>query len=202
MSNLEVCCTLHKSLKTSTSIVIKMIKRALIITGNGYQDSEVLYPYYRLQEDDFEVDVAAIKSGDLIGILGTKMIANKSFSEIKIEDYSILILPGGVKAIEKIRLEKGVISFIAQWNSLGKIIGSICHGAQLLISAKVTNGRRISGYYSIEDDINNSGAIYVDAPFVIDRNIISSPHYKHLGPWMKETLKEFYKKNDKEDKYF
>ena len=169
-----------------------MAKRALIITGQGYQDSEVIYPYYRLKEDDFTVDVAAVKTGEIFGILGTKMIANKLLSEIRVDDYDLLILPGGVKSIEKIRLEQVVLDFISEWNRKGKVIGSICHGAQLLISARVTKGRKISGYYSIKDDINNSGGEYIDAPFVIDGNIVSSPHYNHLGPWMKETLKLFY----------
>ncbi len=179
-----------------------MRKKALIITGQGYQDQEVLYPYYRLQEDEFEVDIAAINTGEIYGILGTKMIANKTFSDIKIEDYDLLILPGGVKALEKIRQEKTVLNFIRQWDLLGKIIGSICHGAQLLISAKIVKDRKISGYYSIKDDIENAGAVYIDAPFVIDKNIISSPHYKHSGPWMKETISRFQLQNDKKNNNF
>ena len=60
----------------------------------------------------------------------------------------------------------------------------------LLISAKIVKGRKISGYYSIKDDINNAGGTYVDAPYVTDDNIVSCPHYKHLGPWMKEVIKQ------------
>lgn len=173
-----------------------MVKRALIITGQGFQDQEVAYPYYRLQEDDFIVDIAAKNKEMLFGILGLKYEANKSFDEIKIEDYDLLILPGGVKALEKIRQEKIVLDFVKKWNDSGKIISSTCHGAQLMISAKIVKGRKISGYYSIKDDIENAGAIYVDAPFVIDENIISSPHYKHSGPWMKETINLYYRKNN------
>ncbi|MEM0465178.1 MAG: DJ-1/PfpI family protein [Candidatus Pacearchaeota archaeon] len=172
-----------------------MVKKAVIITWEGYQDSEVIYPYYRLLEDDFKVDIAAQKTGDIYGILGTKMKATIPIHDLKIEDYDLIILPGGVKAIEKVRQEKNVLDFIYEWNKIGKVIGSICHGAQLLISAKVTKGRKISGYYSIKDDIENSGATYIDAPYVTDENIISSPHYNYLGPWMKEVLRVFYMKN-------
>jgi protease I len=170
--------------------------KVLIITGQGFQDQEVIYPYYRLLEEEFIVDVAAKNKETLFGILGTKMEANKSFAEIRVEDYDFLVLPGGVKALEKIRQEKGVLDFINEWNSQNKIIASTCHGAQLLISAKIVRGRKISGYYSIKDDIENAGAIYVDAPFVIDSNIISSPHYKHMGPWMKESIKRYYQSKD------
>ncbi len=172
-----------------------MIKKALIITGQGFQDQEVIYPYYRLLEDEFQVDIAAKNREMLFGILGLKIEANISFEEMNGDDYNLLILPGGVKALEKIRQEKKVIDFIKEWDNNGKIIASTCHGAQLLISARLARGRKISGYYSIKDDIENAGAIYIDAPFVIDRNIISSPHYKHSGPWMREAIKLFYEKN-------
>jgi hypothetical protein len=74
------------------------------------------------------------------------------------------------------------------WNRRGKVIACICHGAQLLISAKIVKGRDISGYYSIKDDIENAGARYVDAAAVVSDNIVTSPHYKHMGPWMKRAI--------------
>ncbi len=173
------------------------MKKALIITGEGYQDQEVLYPYYRLKEDGFEVDVAAAALGEIHGILGTKISATTSFREVQEPHYQLLILPGGVKALEKIRQEKKVIEFIRIFHDSGKIIGSICHGAQLLISARVVKGKKISAYYSIKDDVENAGALYVDAPVVVDGNIVSSPHYKHLGEWMGATLKQFYQRENR-----
>jgi protease I len=172
------------------------MKRALIITGQGYQDQEVIYPFYRLLEDEFTVDIAAKKKETLFGILGTKMEATVTFEEMNLNNFDFLVLPGGVKALEKIRQEPGVLDFIKEWSSTGKIIASTCHGAQLLISAKLTKDKKISGYYSIKDDIENSGAIYVDAPFVVDGNIVSSPHYKHMGPWMKEAIRQHYLKDE------
>ena len=76
-----------------------------------------------------------------------------------------------------------------------KTIGCICSGVQLLISAKVVKNRKISGYYALEDDITNAGAIYTDLPSVIDDNIITTAHYKDLGPWMKSVLENFYSRN-------
>ena len=97
---------------------------------------------------------------------------------------------------KKIQYDNTFLQIIKDWNDKGKVIASICHGAQLMISAGIVRGKKISGYYSIKDDINNSGAEYVDAPFVTDNNIITSPHYKYLGPWMKESFRVFYEKND------
>lgn len=168
--------------------------KALIITWDGYQDQEVIYPYYRLLEEEFTVDILAEKHGWFHGIMGTKMEATVSVDELdvtSVEKYDFLLLPGGVKALEKLRQKQNVLNFISAFVQSGKVVASTCHGAQLLISAKVTQGKKISGYYSIKDDINNSGATYVDQPYVIDKNIVSSPHYKHMGPWMYAAIKLF-----------
>ena len=71
-----------------------------------------------------------------------------------------------------------------------KIIACICSGAQLLISAKVVNKRKIAGYYSMKDDLINAGAIYTDEPAVVDDNIVTTAHYKDMGPWMREVLRK------------
>lgn len=173
-----------------------MRKKALIITGNLVQDHEFIYPYYRLQGEGFEVDVATKNGEDVNGIIGVKISATKSYEDIKIEDFDLLILPGGAKCMEKLRQEQIVLDFISEWNAEEKVIASICHGAQLLISAKIVKGRKVSGYYSIKDDIVNAGAEYIDAPFITDGNLVSSPHYKYLEHWMKEALRLFKEKND------
>lgn len=167
------------------------MKHALIITGKFVQDHEFIYPYYRLQEAGFSVDVAIRNQETVQGALGTKVIPTRDIAGIKPEEYDLLVLPGGAKCMEYLRQEQEVLDFIHAFHMQGKVIASICHAAQLLISAKVVKGRRISGYYSIKDDIENAGAIYVDAPSVVDGTIVTSPHYKYLGDWMRDTLNFF-----------
>ena len=122
------------------------------------------------------------------GIIGAKVSPTKDISELKVDDYDLLILPGGAKAMEYMRQDMDIIKFISDFNSSGKTIASICHAAQLLISSKIVKGRKISGYYSIKDDINNAGAVYTDEPAVVDGNIVTTAHYKDLGIWMKTAL--------------
>jgi protease I len=173
--------------------------KALIITWENFQDHEVIYPYYRLDEEGFNVEIMANVTGRIYGILGTNMESSRTTEELNnpkkyreiLDDYDFLVIPGGVKALEKLRQEEQVLRFVNEWNQRGKVIASTCHGAQLLISSGVVRGREISGYYSIKDDINNAGATYVDAPAVRSENIISSPHYKHMGPWMKTSIEVF-----------
>ena len=177
-----------------------MNKKAIIISGNLAQDHEFIYPFYRLLEDQFTVDVCLNEEKPVKGILGTDIPPNKnhgviSINSVNVSDYDLLIIPGGVKAMEKVRQNKDIIHFISDFNKHNKIIGCICSGAQLLISAKVVKDRKISGYYSMIDDINNAGAIYTDLPAVIDNNLITTAHYKDMGPWMSAVLSQYYKKN-------
>ena len=171
------------------------MSRAIIISGSLAQDHEFIYPYYRLLEADLEVDVCLLEGKPVKGYLGTTLPPNKdqavkTIDQVKVEDYKILVLPGGVKAMEKVRQEKKIISFITEFDKQKKIIACICSGAQLLISAKVVKGRKISGYYSMKDDLINAGAIYTDLPAVIDDNIITTAHYKDMGPWMKAVIEK------------
>jgi len=164
------------------------MKKALIITGKFVQDPEFIYPYYRLQEDGFEVVVATEDGKETQGVNGNKVLVNTVIDGLKTDDYDILVLPGGARAMEYIRQNQQVLDFISEFNAKGKVIACICHGAQLLISAKVVKGRRVSGYYSLKDDILNAGAEYVDEPAVVDKNLVTSAHYKHMGPWLKAAL--------------
>ena len=173
--------------------------KALIITWEGYQDQEVVYPYYRLREETSnpeDIVIMANVTGRFSGILGVYMDSHALTDELKnpdsvekyLDEMDMLVLPGGVKALEKLRQEKHVLDFVSEWNNRNKVIASTCHGAQLMISSKIVKGKKISAYYSIQDDVTNAGAEYVDAPYVVDTNIVSSPHYQWMGEWMKAAI--------------
>ena len=175
------------------------MKKGIIISGNLAQDHEFIYPYYRLLEEGYDLDVCILEGKPVQGILGTALPPNKDqiikkIEDIKVSDYKVLVIPGGVKAMEKVRQNKNIIKFISDFDKEKKIIACICSGAQLLISAKVVKGRKIAGYYSMEDDLINAGAVYTDLPAVVDDNIITTAHYKDMGPWMKAVVEKINKK--------
>lgn len=181
-----------------------MVKRALIITWEKFQDHELIYPYFSLKEHGYEVDIAANKKGKIFGSLGTHMPCTIETSEFEspgnrtryLNMYEILLVPGGVKALEKVRQEQGILKFIREWDEANKTIFSVCNGAQLLISAKILKGRVLSGYYSIDVDIENAGAEYSKGPVCVDGNIISCPHYDFMGEWMKIAYETHNKRNE------
>lgn len=164
--------------------------RTLILTGKMVQDHEFTYPYYRVQEEGWKVDVVVPENELVYGIIGTKVEPTMKIEDIRVSDFDLLVIPGGAKCMEYLRQKEELLAFIREFHESGKVIASICHAAQMLISSKIVKGKKISGYYSIKDDINNAGAEYVDAAFVNDGKIITSPHYKHMGPWMKEVIRE------------
>ena len=171
------------------------MRKGIIISGNLAQDHEFIYPYYRLLEENIELDVCLLEGKPVKGFLGTTLPPNKDqkvkkIEEVKEEDYDVLVIPGGVKAMEKVRQNQKIINFISNFDKRKKTIACICSGAQLLISAKVVKGRKIAGYYSMKDDLINAGAIYTDLPAVVDSNIVTTAHYKDMGPWMKAVVEK------------
>ncbi|CAM8659968.1 ThiJ Putative intracellular protease/amidase [Oxalobacteraceae bacterium] len=171
--------------------------KTIIITWEQYQDQEVIYPFFRAKEEG-EVALFANKKGRVHGILGAFVTATHEIALLQdteiakkyLEDFDLLILPGGVKAMEKLRQEKCVTQFVASWDSMGKTIASTCSGAQLLISAEILKGRKVSAYYGMEIDIKNAGAVYVNEACVIDKNLISSPHYDDMSIWLSTAIRQ------------
>ena len=169
-----------------------MQKRAVIITAQGFQDEEFVYPYYRLLEAGFSVDVATKDKVTVFGKFGIPARPTVSTDELKTENYELVLLPGGFEAPDRVRLLPEVLEFIRQMDQQKKLIAAICHGPWILISAGITKGRRMTAYWSIEADIRNSGADYQHkVPVVVDGNVITSPHYNNNGDFMKAVVAYF-----------
>lgn len=167
------------------------MKKAIIVSADGAQDVEVIYPTYRLEEAGYEVFLAAPDCKPFAGIKAFPFVPNIPIRDLALElrRTDLLVLPGGVKAMEKLRLDRMLLECIRLHDQEGGVIASICSGAQLLISADIVRGRKVTTYIAMKIDIENAGATYIDAPAVVDGRLVSSPHYKHLAPWMAEVLR-------------
>ncbi len=162
--------------------------KALIISADNFEDTELLVPYYRLKEEGIEVDVASIRKGKIKGKHGYEVEANKSLKEIKPDDYDILILPGG-KAPEAIRKEKEAQEIARHFVENNKPVAAICHGPQTLISAGLLKGRHATCYRTVAEELKASGAIYEDKEVVVDGNFITSRQPADLPAFMREVMK-------------
>jgi protease I len=160
----------------------------LMLTSNEYDDAEVLYPYYRLLEENCAVDVASFEKAVLPGKHFFRLQAGLTFEEIDCSGYGALVLPGG-KAPEKIRLNGAAIGAVRWFMEHGLPVAAICHGPQLLISAGVLSGRSATCYPGIRDDLVNAGARYLDSPAVVDGNLVTSRRPDDLPCFMREFVK-------------
>jgi len=165
-----------------------MKKRTVIITGPNFQDEEFTYPYYRLLEEEYHVDVATPDKVIVYGKYGVPAKPTIDTKDLKAINYDLVVLPGGFEAPDRLRIRKEVLSFVKEMYESNKVVAAICHGPWICISAGIMKGKRATGYMSIADDIKNAGATYLEENVVIDGNLITSPHYRNNGDFMKAVI--------------
>lgn len=162
---------------------------AVIITAKGFQDEEVIYPYYRMQEAGYQVEIATPDGQTVLGKYGVPARATMSTKELNADRFDLVVLPGGFEAPDRVRLLPEVQEFLREMDRRKKLIAAICHGPWIAISAGIVKGRKLTAYWSIEADVRNAGADYQHkVPVVIDGNFISSPHYDNNGVFMKAIV--------------
>lgn len=164
------------------------MKRVAIIVAQNFQDEEFVYPYYRIMEEGWRVDVATPTGQDMMGKYGVPARATMSTNDLKASDFDCVLLPGGFESPDRLRIRPEVLQFVREMDEAGKLVAAICHGPWILISAGLVKGRKVTGYMSIADDLKNAGAVYVEEDLVIDENLISAPHYRDNGTFMKAVI--------------
>ncbi len=148
--------------------------RILSFVADIYEDLELWYPLIRLKEEGWEVDVVAIdKEKTYIGKYGLKAKANKTYDEVKAEDYDGLLIPGGF-APDTLRIEEGCIRLTKEFNDQNKPIGMICHAGWVPITAGILKGKTGTSTKKIRADLEGAGLTWVDKEVVVSENIISS----------------------------
>ena len=156
------------------------MKKIAILVADLYDDNELYYPYYRLQEAGFEVHLIGAIKGQAYkskhGMLATSDFAAK---EVNPKDYAGLLIPGGFSP-DYMRRSSEIVAFAKTFADAKKPIAAICHGPWLLASVCDLKGRNVTSYYSIKDDLIHAGAIYRDEAVVVDGNYVTSRTPKDL----------------------
>jgi protease I len=161
--------------------------KALILSANSFEDTELLVPYYRLREAGYAVDVAAGEPGSISGLHGYEVKVDKTFTEIDPAQYAVLVLPGG-KAPAAIRNDPTVKGIVRAFFDAGKPVGAICHGPQVIISAGLMAGRRATCYGKVADELRDAGAKYEDSEVVVDGRLVTSRLPGDLPAFMRELM--------------
>lgn len=163
--------------------------KALIISADNFEDSELLVPYYRLKETGIEVAVASLSRRAIKGKHGYEVAVDKTLDEVNTDDYAILILPGGAAAA-LVRKEPKALEIARSFFARIKPVAAICHGPQVLISAGLLQGRRATCYKSVADELKEAGALYEDREVVVDANLVTSRQPADLPAFMREIMKQ------------
>jgi protease I len=149
-------------------------KRILTFVGDIYEDLELWYPKLRLIEAGAAVVVAGQRANEkYAGKNGYPCVSDEAIARMRHTDFHGLVVPGGFMP-DKLRRDPDVLQLVRDFADAGKLVAAICHGGWIPISAGVYRGVRVTGSPGIKDDLVNAGAIWEDAPVVIDRHFVSS----------------------------
>jgi protease I len=151
----------------------------LILVGPEYEDLEVWYPKLRLEEAGYATPIAGIGEASYRGKHGYPCAVDGHVRDFDADDLVGILAPGGW-APDKLRRDTDVLGRVRELHAAGKMIATICHGPWILISAGIVRGRRLTSSVGIRDDLLNAGAEWLDAPVVVDGNIISARVPKDL----------------------
>lgn len=152
--------------------------RVLIVATDGFEEWELFGPREILQQRGAEVVLASLKLDPIQGTVhddpGRTIRPDITVDDARSDDFDALILPGGVRNPDQLRLHGNVIALIRRFAEQGKPIAAICHGPWLLVEADLVRGRTATSWPSIRTDLRNAGANVVDEPVVTDDNIVTS----------------------------
>ncbi len=148
-------------------------KRVAMVIAKNFEDSEAIDPKEYLEAQGATVTVIGIEPGIVTGKKGASLTVDTTFGQVTPDEFDMLVIPGG-GAPENLRIDDAAVAFTKAFVDSGKPVGAICHGAQLLISARVLKGRHLTCVNKIRDDVTNAGGIYIDMPLVEDGNLITS----------------------------
>lgn len=162
--------------------------KALILSTDRFEDSELLVPYYRLKEEGISVDVGSGKTGKIVGKHGYEVAVDKTLPEITPGDYDLLVLPGG-QAPSALRQEPAALEIAKAFMQSHRPVAAICHGPQILISAGVLRNRRATCYRGVAEEMKEAGARYEDREVVVDDNLVTSREPADLPAFMREFMK-------------
>ncbi len=150
-------------------------KRIAILVEKDFEEAELVEPMRALQDSGARVVIVGSRSKESYkGKKGTaEVTAETTADKVKVEDFDAVVVPGGY-APDKMRLHQPMIDLVRKAYEQGKVIAAVCHGPQLLISADIVRGHRVTSWPSVAVDLKNAGATWVDEPVVRDGNIITS----------------------------
>ncbi len=169
-------------------------KTIAVLATDGYEQSELTEPVRGLRDAGATVHIIAPNPGTIRGWdrteWGETVDVDRTLADADPDDYDALVLPGGVMNPDDLRMRDEAISFVRAFFKAGKPVSAICHAPQLLIDCGVLEGREVTSYPSIKQDLKNAGARWVDQPVVTDQGLTTSRSPEDLQVFIPKTIEE------------
>ncbi len=171
-------------------------RRIAILAARGVEQIELVEPRKAVEEAGAQTELLSIESGEIQAVnhdieFADTFTVDRLVSEVSVDDYDGLILPGGALNPDTLRTDEDAVGFVRAFVQSGKPVGVICHGPWTLVEADVVRGRRITSYPSIRTDIRNAGGNVVDEEVVVDGRLVSSRSPDDLPAFCKAIVEEF-----------
>lgn len=144
------------------------------LATDGFEDSELTSPWQAVTEHGARAVLVSTEPGAVTGKNGHEQQVDVTTDQVDADDYDALVLPGGVKNGDTIRMDDAAVAFVRRVVEQDKPVGVICHGGWILADADVLRGRTVTSYPSLRTDLRNAGATWVDEEVVVDQGLVSS----------------------------
>ncbi len=170
-------------------------KRVAILVTQGFEQSEMTSPREALEKAGAQT-VLISPAGDTVRAWdesdwGESFDVDVPLKQAKSDDYDALVLPGGVMNPDKLRLDKKAVEFVRAFVQSEKPVAAICHGPWTLIEAGAVEGRRMTSWPSLQTDLRNAGAEWVDEQVVVDDGLVTSRKPADLNAFNRKMIEEF-----------
>ena len=167
--------------------MLENIKIAILIE-DMFNVFEFWYPYYRLKEEGAEIMVVGSGRTEVFsGKPGTECKADVSATDVNAGDFDGLVIPGGY-APDMMRRHPAMVNLVKDMHQENKLVAAICHAGWMLASADILQGRKVTSFFAIKDDLIHAGADWVDQDVVVDGNLITSRTPDDLPVFMKAII--------------
>jgi len=169
-------------------------KRIAFLATDGVEQIELTEPLKAVQGEGADVDLISLKKGEFQGFehldKGDRFTADKAAADANADDYDGLVLPGGVANPDFLRADQDAVRFVRSFVEAKKPVGAICHGPWTLVEADVIKGRTLTSWPSLQTDIRNAGATWVDEEVHVDQGLVTSRKPDDLPAFCAKVVEE------------
>lgn len=170
-------------------------RKVAVLATDGFEQVELTKPVEALRAAGAKVDVVAPHGGEIQGYnhhdKGDMTKVDRELGQASAGDYDAIVLPGGVINPDQLRLEPKAIDFVRSFAEAGKPIAAICHGPWTLINAEAVEGKTMTSWPSLQTDLKNAGADWVDEEVVVDQGLVTSRKPDDLPAFCEKMIEAF-----------